>query len=613
MTRWLVVHYQRADDDYSDWVLHAWGDLAPGAELAYPAGVRFAGEDAWGRFAWVRLADRARKVGFLIIDRHGAKDVDADRWVSVPETGEIWVTAGESEIRTEPPVLPGPGHDDVLIHYRRPDGDYAGWGLHCWEGVPVTEKPRWGAPRMPARFDAFGAVFRVRVRPDAVGLRYVLHRGEQKDLPDDQRLDLTVTREVWLTAGETAPVRPALGDTLGPELDPARAHAVFLDRTTVALPEWFAARAPSFTLGGLQLVARPGGLFQAQSRLFPHLRAYRAYAVPELPDDELRELLRDRLLVEGRDGTAVTAVQIAGVLDDLYPGAATAELGPVLDAEGRPRLSVWAPTARSVELELFREPGDEPRIHPMTRDDDTGVWTVTGKRKWLRRWYRFRVQVWQPAVQRVVTTSVTDPYSVSLAVDSTHSQLIDFDDPELAPYGWEDLVKPPVVAAARMQISELSVRDFSVYDTTVPAPERGGFLAFTRDESAGMRHLRSLADAGLTHVHLLPVNDFATVPDRWEDQSDPMCDLTPFPPDSAEQQRAVMEVAGTDGFNWGYDPWHWTTPEGSYATDPDGPDRIRQMRAAVRALNTAGLRVVLDVVYNHTMGDGLDRFSVLDR
>ncbi|WP_430791977.1 pullulanase-type alpha-1,6-glucosidase [Actinoplanes sp. G11-F43] len=616
MTRWLVVHYQRPDDDYSGWVLHAWGDLAPGADLAFPAGVPFAGEDDWGRFAWIPVAEGARKVGFLIIDRDGGKDVDDDRWADPHETREIWVTAGERRVATTPPAVTGPDHDDVVIHYRRPDGDYAGWGLHCWEGVPVKEKTRWGAPHMPDRFDAFGAVFRVRVRPDAVGLRYVLHRGEEKDLPDDQRLDLTVTREVWLTAGEKAPVRPGLGATLGPELDPARAHAVFIDRGTVALPDWFAALGSAYTLNGLTLTPRPGGLFQAQSRRFPHLRAYRAYAVPELGDHELRALLRDRLLVQGADSgqlTALTAVQIAGVLDDLYPDAVDAELGPVVDGHEPPRISVWAPTAHNVELELFRDPGDEPRIHPMRRDDTTGVWSITGKRKWLGRWYRFRVEAWQPAAQAVITTSVTDPYSLSLAADSTHSQLVDLDDPALRPPGWDHLVKPPAVAPARMQISELSVRDFSILDGTVPEAERGTYLAFTRPGSDGMRHLRSLAEAGLTHVHLLPVNDFGTVPDRRADQTVPLCDLTSFPPDSADQQRAVMAGADTDGFNWGYDPWHWTTPEGSYATEPDGTARILQMRAAVAALNSAGLRVVLDVVYNHTMGDGLDRYSVLDR
>ena len=633
------------------WALHAWGDIAPGQALDYPDGHPFAGVDADGRFAWVRLADDARDVGFLVVDRNGAKDVAADRHVDPRATPEIWLRPGDPEIYGDRPahgVGPhGVGAHEVssgevgagevssglaVIHYRRDDGDYAGWGLHAWEGTP--EKPRWDTPLAPAGFDAFGAVFRVPVRPDAVGVRFVVHRGDVKDLPDDQRLDLTRAREVWLLSGTAAPVRPDLW-SLGPELDPARALAVFLDRTTIALPPGFADRAAEFALiasaggdvrrdgdeltgefGSLSLTPRPGGLFQAQSRRFPHLRAYRAFSVRELGDAALGHLLRGQLLVAGRDRagriTALTAVQVPGVLDDLYVDAADADLGLVVDGD-RAVLSVWAPTARTVTLELSKSPADEPKLHAMDRDGVTGVWSIACKPKWLGRYYRFRVEVWHPAAQRVVTTSVTDPYSVGLAVDSTHSLLVDLADPALAPAGWESLVKPPAPAPARMQIAELSVRDFSIFDATVPPVDRGTYLAFTHPESAGMRHLRSLADAGLTHVHLLPAFDFATVPDRRFDQAVPACDLAALPPDSPEQQRAVLAVAETDGFNWGYDPLHYTAPEGSYAVDPAGGARILEFRRMVTALAEAGLRVVLDVVYNHTMADGLARFSVLDR
>jgi pullulanase len=636
--QWLVVHYRRDDEGYGDWSLHAWGDIAPDAITGFPGGHPFAGEDHYGRFAWVRLADTAREVGFLVVDHTGAKDVAADRHVEPAVTPHIWLRPGD------PSVYPSaaaagftseiPAEDGfAVIHYRRADGDYAGWGVHAWEGTP--RKPLWHAPLAPAAFDAFGAVFRVPVRPDAAGLRFVLHRGDVKDLPDDQRLDLTTSHEVWLLAGTAAPVLPDVR-SLGPELDPARALGVFLDRTTVALPPHLAERAETFALvaspdGGLRrdgdelrgerttlpLTPRPGGLFQAQSRHFPHLRAYRAFAVPELGDAALGYLLRGQLLVVGRDSagrvTALTAVQLPGVLDDLYADAADAELGVVMD-EDRPTLSVWAPTARAVTLELSRTPGDdEPKLLPMERDAVTGVWSIAGKRKWLGRYYRYRVEVWHPAAQRVVTSSVTDPYSLSLSVDSTHSQLVDLNDPELMPPGWQGLAKPPAVAPARMQISEVHVRDFSIADTTVPAEQRGTYLAFTREDSAGMRHLRMLADAGLTHVHLLPAFDYATVPDRRADQAVPKCDLATFPADSPEQQRAVMAVAAQDGFNWGYDPLHYTTPEGSFAVEPAGSARILEFRAMVAALNAAGLRVIMDVVYNHTMADGLAPWSVLDR
>jgi pullulanase-type alpha-1,6-glucosidase len=266
-----------------------------------------------------------------------------------------------------------------------------------------------------------------------------------------------------------------------------------------------------------------------------------------------------------------------------------------------------------VSLELSRAPGDEPKVLPMDRDALTGAWSIAVKRKWLGRCYRFRVEVWHPAAQRIVTTSVTDPYSVGLAVDSTHSLLVDLAAPELQPPGWAELRKPAAVAPARMQISEVSVREFSIFDHTVAPDHRGTYLAFTDPETAGMRHLRSLADAGLTHVHLLPAFDFAGVPDRRADQAVPLCDLAALPPDSPEQQRAVMAVADSDGWNWGYDPWHYTAPEGSFATEPAGAARILEFRRMVAALNEAGLRVVMDVVYNHTVADGLARFSVLDR
>ena len=158
-------------------------------------------------------------------------------------------------------------------------------------------------------------------------------------------------------------------------------------------------------------------------------------------------------------------------------------------------------------------------------------------------------------------------------------------------------------------IYELHVRDFSINDATVRPDFRGKYLAFTLDDTDGMRHLRSLAAAGITEVHLLPAFDFGSVPEQG-------C-VTPSPaggPDSDLQQQAVTATSARDCFNWGYDPVHFTAPEGSYATDPaDGAVRIVEFRRMVQALHRAGLRVGMDVVYNHTYASGQDRWSVLDR
>ena len=96
---------------------------------------------------------------------------------------------------------------------------------------------------------------------------------------------------------------------------------------------------------------------------------------------------------------------------------------------------------------------------------------------------------------------------------------------------------------------------------------------------------------GSTHLHLLPVFDFATIPERRADQQQPACDLAALPPDSDQQQACVAAVADTDGYNWGYDPLHYTTPEGGYAVDPAGrrgPREFRQMVAGDQPGRAAG-------------------------
>ncbi|MFC3384483.1 pullulanase-type alpha-1,6-glucosidase [Couchioplanes azureus] len=622
---YAVVHYQRPDGDYDDWSLYAFGDVDQSAQTPWPQGQPFAGVDAYGRFAWVKLKPGARNVGFVVVDKNGTKDVAADRFLDPAVHPEIWLKQGDPAIGTEPPPVVQ-DENTAIIHYRRADGDYTGWGLHVWDGA--ADPTDWSAPLPPAGSDSFGVTFRVPLAAGATGLNYIIHKGDLKDLPGDQRLDLaSAGREVWLLSGVpdrlVPPVRKAGG---GGEVDLAKSAAVWLDRATIA---WKTGTGGSlepvgagtdgrvydliWAPGGgldpakpehsLRLKAQRNGLTEAQRRKFPHLWQYGAFTLPRRTD--VREIVKGQVAVTERDAQgkllAATGVQIAGVLDDVYSAATGARLGPVFDG-GRPRLAVWAPTATSVQLELSDTPGSAVRVVPMTRDARTGVWSVTGARDWKGRYYRYRVTAWQPAARTVVTASVTDPYSLALSANSTHSQIADLTDPALAPAGWHRLRKP--APPGRAQITELSVRDFS---------EQGTYAAFTDPGSAGMQHLRRLAQAGTTHVHLLPVFDFATIPERGADQKQPACDLAALPPDSAEQQKCVAAVADTDGYNWGYDPLHYTTPEGGYAPDPEGAARTKEFRRMVAALNGTGLRVVMDVVYNHTSAAGTDPHSVLDQ
>ena len=119
----------------------------------------------------------------------------------------------------------------------------------------------------------------------------------------------------------------------------------------------------------------------------------------------------------------------------------------------------------------------------------------------------------------------------------------------------------------------------------MPDELKGTFKAFTV-ESNGTAHLEALADAGLTHVHLLPAFDIATINENKAEWQEPDPDvLATYPPDSDQQQAAVTAVEDLDGFNWGYDPFHYSVPEGSYATNPDGTTRILEFREMVQGLN----------------------------
>ncbi|GAB3252066.1 hypothetical protein GCM10027425_10310 [Alteromonas gracilis] len=353
----------------------------------------------------------------------------------------------------------------------------------------------------------------------------------------------------------------------------------------------------------------PAGLPDDVVADFPHLEGYAALRLDRSTARQAREILTGQVAVASYDLNGglhdATGVQLPGVLDDLYDGAARRDLG-VTWRGGRPTLSVWAPTAQSVSAVVAG------RAVPMRRDGD-GVWSVSGPREWRGASYVYRIRVWAPSVSEVVVNEVTDPYSEALTTNSKASVIVDLDDPALAPAGWERHSGPRIERAVDRSVYELHVRDFSIADETVPAAERGTYLAFARRDSAGMRHLRRLADAGLNTVHLLPTFDIATIEERRRAQAEPACDLEALPPDSTEQQACIDDVRARDGFNWGYDPFHYTTPEGSYATDPEGPGRTREFRRMVQGLHGAGLQVVLDVVYNHTAADGQAATSVLDK
>jgi pullulanase len=358
----------------------------------------------------------------------------------------------------------------------------------------------------------------------------------------------------------------------------------------------------------------PSGLSAELKQRFPQLANTLALKVPAGEQGHVPQILQGQIAVSLTSTTGkvldATSVQLAGVLDSFY--TYTGPLG-VSFAAGVPTLRVWAPTARKVTLLVFdNATAADPSGTVTMQAGEKGVWSATGDASWKNKFYLYEVEVYVRKEQAVKVNRVTDPYSVSLATNSVRSQIVDLSDASLLPSGWSALEKPALAAPEDIVLYELHVRDFSINDSSVPENERGTFKAFSRD-SNGTQHLARLAKAGVTHVHLLPVFDLATIEENRALHQQPAGDLVSLPADSDQQQAAVGAVKDADGFNWGYDPYHYTVPEGSYSTDPNGTPRIVEFRQMVQSVNQLGLRVVMDVVYNHTNAAGQDPQSVLDR
>ena len=425
------------------------------------------------------------------------------------------------------------------------------------------------------------------------------------------------------------------------------AHQAFwIDRSTVLIPSAHLEPKGTYKLitdpqarlaitesgvaGGHSVeLACCGTLTPEQLSRFPQQGA--GYAVLKLPADfpvaAEQEFLRGQLAVSVRraDGSLLyaTGVQDAGVLDDLF--AYQGKLGVVIrsssaepgdwsdfddDANGSLKVKVWAPTAQSMSLRLYLKP-DQPapsQVVPMHQHG--GVWVAVLDPVWIGRYYLLDEKVYAPSKRAIVENIVTDPYSIDLALNGSMSRLTDMDARANQPKGWNVDRSPALERFNDLSIYELHVRDFSIADSTVPASHRGMYLAFTDDQSDGMKHLHALAEAGLKAVHLLPTFHFNSVNEdksTWKTAGD----LSRYAPDGQEQQAAVAATLNSDAYNWGYDPVHYLAPEGAYAVDPDR--RVTEYRGMVMALHHAGLRVIQDVVFNHTSGFGQVESSVLDK
>ncbi len=284
-------------------------------------------------------------------------------------------------------------------------------------------------------------------------------------------------------------------------------------------------------------------------------------------------------------GSTICAAEAAGKTDYHAYAAEldkTAYTGSDLGATyGKKSTSfkVWAPQAKQVKLDLY-EKGDEKedkksfKTVEMKLDKETGVWSASVSGDLSGKYYTYSVTTGKD-------TKVTgDVYARSCGVNGRRSMVV---DPEKAvPEGWENDDHVFVARQTDATVWEISVADFSSNENSgVSEKHRGKFLAFTESgttlnniqggPSTCVDYLKKL---GVKYVQIMPMYDFGSV----------------------DESKDIMEQ-----YNWGYDPVNYNCPEGSYSTNPkDGYSRVRECRQMIQALHSAGIGVIMDVVYNHT-------------
>lgn len=257
--------------------------------------------------------------------------------------------------------------------------------------------------------------------------------------------------------------------------------------------------------------------------------------------------------------------------------------GKLVEMEYSPietKFTLWAPTAEEVRVLLYDSGNEGFAYQTLSLEmGEDGIWNTSIKEDLKGKFYTFNVKVngkWLGDTPGIMAKAV--------GVNGKRAAVIDLRSTD--PEGWANDVRPLLKDYADIIVYEMHHRDFSL-DSVSGIRNKGKFLALTelgtttsQGEKTGIDHLKEL---GVTHVHILPSYDYASV-----DESKP---------DKAQ-------------YNWGYDPQNYNVPDGSYSTDPYKPDvRIKEFKQMVQALHKAGIRVVLDVVYNHTFNTEESNFE----
>jgi pullulanase len=449
------------------------------------------------------------------------------------------------------------------LHYYRYDNNYSGWGLHLW-GDGAASPTTWNMPLYFSNRDDYGVYADVALKDLKSQVTFLLHRGDEKDVPGERQLRFENGVEFWLKQGrrEIWKSRPSTA--------PEFVFAEFLSTKLLR------ARLSSYVgLNPDMLFLRDHeGNRQRVSKV-----EMDGTTVVITPVDELN-LNKNYELVFGDNSIYVKLSE--GLLDQTFFYDGT-DLGATV-ASGKVTFKLWSPPAVRVVARFFDPANQNREIGKREmRRGNAGVWELKLSLNEFSgasldgAFYQFDVTAYGE------TRQALDPYARSMAAFDPagtdkvgKAAIIDLRRSNPADFASDDFRNASIMQNRNDMIAyEVHVRDFTSDPASGVAPElRGTYLGFKEK-------IPYLRDLGVTHVQLLPLQNFVTV---------------------NETDRSYSDARSKNiNYNWGYDPQNYFSPEGWYATDATRPyKRVSELKSLVQGLHRAGIGVILDVVYNHT-------------
>ncbi len=574
---YVKIRYNRPDKNYDGWNIWVWEEGKEGRQAD------FIGEDSEGKFAVVKTSKNAGSLGYILRQKIAGNDwgknyFGTDKSIDVTDGDkEIIINDGET---TEKVEKLNKEFDKVTLnlHYYRFNNDYDEWDTWAWMDSSVKDQPiSEGKGYKFTETDSFGKVAKIemnnvknsdnrKVSEKGIGIIVRKPDWSQKDGNNDRYVNLAYANkdgviDAYIVQGNENIVYSEDDIVRNPSIIRAVINSSneIEFSSNVKLTEDVlkdvVVKEDGKALSGLATIST--GSSSAKITTSSKLDLSKEYT----------------LEVKGYDSKLITLGKVLESKNFSEQYTYNGELG-ALYSKDKTTFILWAPIASQVKLALYDAGNDcdAKEVKTMTKSEN-GTWKITLDGDLKGTYYNYLVTNYNEE------SEVTDPYAKAVGVNGNRGMVVDLNSTN--PEGWDKDTKPELKDPTDSIIYEMHIRDLtqdasSGASLEVRGKYKGVWQSGTRlfgkgDVKTGIDHLKEL---GVTHVHILPTFDYNTVDETRLDEPQ---------------------------FNWGYDPQNYNVPEGSYSSNPYKAEvRIREFKEMVQELHKAGIRVVMDMVYNHT-------------